>query len=81
MTKCFFPRITLPTGIQNTSHTLIDNILSNIPITKNTTGIRGIYITITSTTMVFANENTRFTTITSTTITFTITNFTANIFF
>ena len=31
--------------------------------------------------MVFANENTRFTTITSTTITFTITNFTANIFF
>ena len=50
------------------------------PITKNTTGIRGIYITITSTTMVFANENTRFTTITSTTITFTITNFTANIF-
>ena len=53
---------------------------SQIPITKNTTGIRGIYITITSTTMVFANEKTRFTTITSTTITFTITNFTANIF-
>ena len=51
------------------------------PITKNTTGIRGIYITITSTTMVFANEKTRFTTITSTTITFTITNFTANILF
>ena len=25
----FFPRITLPTRIQNTSHTLIDNILSN----------------------------------------------------
>ena len=24
-----FPRITLPTRIQNTSHTLIDNILSN----------------------------------------------------
>ena len=35
-----------------------------VPITKNTTGIRGIYITITSTTMVFANEKTRFTTIT-----------------
>ena len=51
-----------------------------LPITKNTTGIRGIYITITSTTMVFANEKNRFTTITSTTITFTITNFTANIF-
>ena len=34
------------------------------PITKNTTGIRGIYITITSTTMVFANEKNRFTTIT-----------------
>ena len=30
--------------------------------------------------MVFANEKTRFTTITSTTITFTIINFTANIF-
>ena len=29
MVKCFIPRITLPTGIQNTSHTLIDNILSN----------------------------------------------------
>ena len=29
MVKCFFPRITLPTRIQNTSHTLIDNILSN----------------------------------------------------
>ena len=25
----FFPRITLPTSIQNTSHTLIDNIFSN----------------------------------------------------
>ena len=55
-------------------------IFFRFPITKNTTGIRGIYITITSTTMVFANEKTRFTTITSTTITFTITNFTANIF-
>ena len=29
MVKCFFPRITLPTRIQNTSHTLIDNIFSN----------------------------------------------------
>ena len=29
MVKCFFLRITLPTRIQNTSHTLIDNILSN----------------------------------------------------
>ena len=29
MVKCFFPKITLPTRIQNTSHTLIDNILSN----------------------------------------------------
>ena len=28
MAKCFFPGITLPTPIQNTSHTLIDNILS-----------------------------------------------------
>ena len=29
MAKCLFPRITLPTRIQNTSHTLIDNISSN----------------------------------------------------
>ena len=29
MVKCFFPKITLPTRIQNTSHTLIDNIFSN----------------------------------------------------
>ena len=29
MVKCFFPRITLPARIQYTSHTLIDNILSN----------------------------------------------------
>ena len=35
-----------------------------IPIAKNTTGIRGIYITITSTTMVFANDKKCFTTIT-----------------
>ena len=35
-----------------------------LPVTKNTTGIRGIYITITSTTMVFANDKKRFTTIT-----------------
>ena len=67
----------LGTNLPMTSFTL----KSTSPITKNTTGIRGIYITITSTTMVFANEKTRFTTITSTTITFTITNFTANIFF
>ena len=29
MVKCFFSTITLPTRIQNTSHTLIDNIFSN----------------------------------------------------
>ena len=37
---------------------------NKISITKNTTDIRGIYITITSTTNVFANEKNRFTTIT-----------------
>ena len=50
-------------AVWNFYYKLMNNLLP--PITKKYhSGIRGIYITNTSTTMVFANEKTRFTTIT-----------------